>query len=577
MKLISLSANKESFKKVLFKNETGLNFIVATQKNPGSSEKGLTYNGVGKSLLVALIHFCLGSSKKDNFKKDLSGWIFTLSFKIESKEFISERSVDSQNKIILNSEELTIKEFNKKLELLLFDIPKETTQLSFRSLISFFIRPRRSSYTSFDNPNSAKNEYQIQINNGLLLGLDVLLAEEKFRLRNEKERIRNLVKELSSDKLLKDFFVGRKDISLAQQELKEQITILENDLKNFNVAEDYYEIKIKANNLKNELDGIQNHITLIQNQMHNIDESIKISPDIKRENIEKIYREASVVLKEETLKTLIELERFYDHISKSREKRLLDQKNELGYELSRLNEQKERYNQELDSKLKYLDAHQALDIFIKLNNQLSDSKIKYQNISRYNDLLSEYRKSKYDIEEKFIESTKETEYYISEASEIIKSTTDFFREIVKRFYPNSAAGITVYNNDGDNQIRYDIDAKIEADASDGINNIKIFCYDLTLLLKGYSHKINFLFHDSRLLDGINPRQTAELFRVLNEYINRNKKQYILTLNQNQIDEIRDYLGDKDFSQIITNNICLELKDNTPGDKLLGIQIDMDYN
>ena len=56
------------------------------------------------------------------------------------------------------------------------------------------------------------------------------------------------------------------------------------------------------------------------------------------------------------------------------------------------------------------------------------------------------------------------------------------------------SGITVYNNEGENQLRFNIEAKIEADASDGINNVKIFCYDLTLLFKGFGHSIHFSFH-----------------------------------------------------------------------------------
>ncbi len=51
MRLIRVRANQESFHTVTF-NPYGLSFIVAKQKDPGSTEKGRTYNGVGKSLLI---------------------------------------------------------------------------------------------------------------------------------------------------------------------------------------------------------------------------------------------------------------------------------------------------------------------------------------------------------------------------------------------------------------------------------------------------------------------------------------------------------------------------------------------
>jgi len=577
MQLISLTANKESFRPVHFKNEVGLNFIVAIQKNPESSDKGNTTNGVGKSLIVALIHFCLGSSKKDSLKKDLSGWSFLLTFKIGSETFKSERATDKQDIIVLNGQEISLTKFKNKFESLLFDIPAGTSELSFRSLLPFFIRPRKASYTDYDNPNAIKKDYQIQITNALLLGLDVLLVEEKFKLRKEKERIKNLVKELNQDELLKDFFNQKKDSTLEGQQVKEDILKLENDLKAFKVADDYYEINKDADKIKLEIEKANNRITLIDNQILSIEETRRISPDIKRENIEKIYKEASAVFNQESLKTLEDLEKFYKHLSTNREKRLLDKKNELLRSLKDLQNNIEQKKFELDSKLKYLDTHQALDIVLKLQDKLSDLKAKEDNIQRYDVLISKYQKSKIKTEKDFIASTEKTQYYLDDAKEVIKTTNNFFRELAKRFYPTATTGITIKNNDGDNQKRYNIDAKIDFDRSDGIGNIKIFCYDITILLKGFAHRVNCIFHDSRLLSDTDPRQIAELFKILNEFIQVSGKQYILSLNQNQLDEVKKYLTEREYQMIIQQNICLELKDELPEDKLLGIQVDMDYN
>lgn len=576
MQLISLSSNKNSFKNVHFKNETGLNFIVASQKNSESSERGNTTNGVGKSLLISIIHFCLGSNKNNGFSKELTGWSFILKFKINNVEYTSERHTDNQSKIILNNEEISLSDFKSKFENLLFDIPAETSELTFRSLISFFIRPRKSSYLDCKNPNSVKKDFQIQINNSLLLGLDVKLAQEKYILKTEKDRIKNLINELKKDDLLKDFFNQKKDSTLEAQRIGDEIVQLENDINSFKVADDYYQINKEADDIKIEIERIKNNMVLIQNQIVNIDLSLKISPDIKREKIENIYYEVSAIFNQESLKTLSELEKFYEFISSSREKRLFEKKHELIAKMKELESLISVKKSNLDDKLRYLDTHQAIDIVLKLNNKLSDLKTQELNILRYDELISSYQKAKIKAEIDFSQATQISEYYIDESKELIKITGDFFRELARRFYPNSTAGITVKNNDRDSQIRFDIDAKISADKSDGIGNIKIFCYDLTLLLKGFSHRVNFLFHDSRLLSETDPRQTAELFKILDEYVKSSGKQYILTLNQSQIDEVKKHLSEEEVQNIITQNICLELKDVLPEDKLLGIQVDMDY-
>jgi hypothetical protein len=38
--------------------------------------------------------------------------------------------------------------------------------------------------------------------------------------------------------------------------------------------------------------------------------------------------------------------------------------------------------------------------------------------------------------------------------------------------------------------------------------------------------------------------------------------------------VKKYLSEEEYKTIVQDNICLELKDESPKDKLLGVQIDM---
>lgn len=574
MQLISLTANQASFKPVFFKNQIGLNFIVA-DKSEITDGKNKTVNGVGKSLLIAIVHFCLGSRPKSTFISSLPDWEFSLTFIVNGKQYTSVRDTQNQNKIILNGDTLSVANFNKKFGEELFDVDG-TKELTFRSLLPFFIRPRRGSYLSFKDPNTSKKDYQILITNSFLLGLDIRLVEKKFELKKEKDRIKNLIKELKQDTLLKGFFTENTDVSLEEQELDEKISRLENDLASFQIAEDYYDIKKEADALKRRIDKIQNHIVLLENQLISIEESRKLHPDIKKDSIERIYKEASVIINESALKHLEDLERFYSHLTTNREKRLLDQKRELLKEIENISTEEDVLKKKFNDHLKYLDTHQALDVFVQLTNSLSDLKSRSKSLKQYDELIKEYHQAKNKVDIDFIEATEAAELYLDDYAEIIKKLRDFFRELSKRFYPDATAGLTINNNSSENQIRFDFDAKIQADSSDGINSIKLFCYDLTLLLKGHGHRMNVLFHDSRLLDGVDPRQSAELFRILKEYILTNNKQYIFTVNQNQLDEIKQHLEPDEYTFIIDKNITHHLKDDRPSNKLLGIQVDMTY-
>jgi uncharacterized protein YydD (DUF2326 family) len=58
MRLIELSANESTFKRIAF-NRTGLTLIVGRHRATKKADLKKTYNGVGKSLIVALVNFCL--------------------------------------------------------------------------------------------------------------------------------------------------------------------------------------------------------------------------------------------------------------------------------------------------------------------------------------------------------------------------------------------------------------------------------------------------------------------------------------------------------------------------------------
>lgn len=575
MQLIKVYSNKTSFREVKF-NQTGLSFVVAEQKNPGFTEKGQTYNGVGKSLLVRIIHFCLGAGIADYkiFCNKLPGWEFYIDFKIGNNKYTARRTTDNPKNIFLNGEELAVTKFNKKMQALCFDIPKDISFLSFRSLITFFIRPKKESYVSYDKPGKTGSKYQVLLYNSFLLGLDIFLAQKKYNIRKEQERIRKLEKNFKEDSLLRDFFTGNKDVTLTLIDLEEQIKKLDNNLSNFKVAEDYNEVQIKADEIERDLFELNNKIIMMENNIENIDKGLKITPDMNKKDIETIYNEAKINFSENMTKTLNELEDFYDKLITNRRKRLTEQKSKLKIEQQNKIDNLETLQKELDRLMKYLGEHQALDLFVSLSHKSAELKSQVDNLKSYKNLQLKYKEQDREAEKDLLKLTEVSESYLKEIESDIVELRNYFRKLAKMFYPNSVAGLTIENNDGDNQLQFDIDAKIESDTSDGINNVKIFCYDLTILFKGYNHKMNFIFHDSRIFDGIDERQKADIFKTVYKEFTDTNKQYIATVNQNQLDEIKRQLDEGEFYNIITKNTVLTLTDDSDSEKLLGIKVDI---
>lgn len=578
MQLKKIYANKESFRTVEF-NESGLNFIVAKQKNPENRDNGKTYNGVGKSLLINIIHFCMGSKKNNytSFCSKLPDWEFYLDFSVGGVNYTAKRSTDNSNRITLNDEELTLKKFNAKMESICFNIPDGISNLSFRSLFPFFIRPNKKRYVDFNGVSGGYNPYHIMLYNAFLLGLDVFLAQKKHDIKKEQDRIKTLEGNFKNDDLLRDFFTGNKDVALTIVDLEEQIQKLDKNLSNFKVAEDYRDVQKEADRIEKELFAINNKIILIQNNIESVNKSLEIETKTNQDDITKVYEEANVHFSENLQKTLTDLESFYEKLVTNRKKRLLEQKTKFESEIAAKSDAANKLKNELDRLMKYLGDHQALDVFLTLSDKSAHLKTKLESLKKYQSLQSEYKEKLREAEKINLEQSEATETFLAEIESDINTLRDYFRSLAKRFYPNAVAGLTIVNNDGENLQRYNIDAKIESDNSDGINNVKIFCYDMTLLFKSQNHNINFVFHDSRLFDGIDERQKAELFRILNEEFDSSRKQYIATVNQNQLAEIKSYLDPELFDKIVTNNTVLTLTDDDDSEKLLGVTVDINDN
>ena len=575
MQLVKVYANKSSFKTVEF-NQNKPNFIIAKQKNPGASESGKTYNGVGKSLLVRIIHYCLGASLREykNFCDKLIGWEFSLDFKIGIKNYTCTRSVEEPNKIFFENELISVDKFKKKMETICFSIPENSSFLSFRSLIPFFIRPKKASYVDCMKPGKTGSEYQILLYNSFLIGLDIVLANRKYKLRKEQERIRKLEKNFKEDSLLKDFFTGNKDVALTLIDLNEKINKLEIDLKKFQVADDYHDIQKEADLIEHKVFDINNEIAFITNSIRNIENSLNIKATMSSSDIETVYNEANIFFSENIKKTLKEVDEFYSKLIENRIRRLSEHKNNYNIQLQEKTEKSEKLKKKLDDLLKYLGEHQALDIFISLSNKVAELKSEKENLEKYQVLQTEYKKQERQTEKDMIDLSELTDKYLSEIAGSTRNIRNYFRELSKVFYPDSVSGLTITTNEGENQLAFNIDPRIESDGSDGISNVKLFCYDLSLLFKGKNHNINFIFHDSRLFDGVDERQKTLMFKMIYDYFLDSDKQYISTVNQNQINEIKSLLTPSEFQNIIEENIILILTDENDSEKLLGIKVDI---
>ena len=579
MYLIELSANQSTFQTVKFKN--GLNFIVGGMSDKTKNKKS-TYNGVGKSLLVKIIHFCLGCKKIKAFEKELNDWEFTLKYRIDSNIYTVSRKCNDQNKIIMNGQEISIKEFNNKMGILLFELDKiDYKYLTYRPLISRFIRPNKYSYDNYDKFVQKEEEYAKNLCNDYLLGLDVQLIDKKRELVSKKNDLTKAKKIFEKDETIQNFFKKEEKIDVSIIDLEQNIEKLKNEIKNFKIADNYYEIKQEADEEQSILNKFENDIILMKNALNNIDNSLNIKMDISTDAIISMYEEAKVELNGMVIKKLHEVEQFHNKLIDNRVKRLIKQKNELKSKIKNIEIQKSKVSNALDENLKFLGACGALDEYNSLNKKLNEYENRLDKLNNYKELIEKYKNELSNVNIDLQKQNMVTNNYLKDSKQIINQNILVFRELAQRFYPNKTSGIQIDNNESEkNQNRFNVSVEIQDDTSDGVNGIKIFCYDYTMIMNGYGSNVRFLFHDSRLFSDIDPRQKRECIKIADEYTKKYGFQYIATLNEDFMDTIKGASTEKQYDEIkniIDENTILHLTDNDETGKLLGIQLDLKYD
>jgi uncharacterized protein YydD (DUF2326 family) len=575
MRLISLTANQDSFHPVIF-NKSGVSLITGTKKDPDRRDDSRTYNGVGKSLIIALIHFCLGSNKIKAFKEKIPDWEFTLKFEHRGEEITVTRSTSSQDRLIVDGVVRRQREFASTIEKEVFNLPEPIKYLTFRSLICSFIRRQRSSYEAFDKAEPNGTPYQQKLRMAFLLGLDVGLIIDKNRLRMEKEDIRKLRENLQKDPIFIEFFTQNKDPDIELQDLNMKIARLEKKLQDFEVAEDYHERQEEANEVTKEAQKLRNQIALITNAIKNIDQSLKLRPDLAPDQLFKVYEEAQVALAEAVKHTVEKVADFHKNLLETRIIRLTAEKNKLLKEEDTYRDMLEGLNDRSNHLMQFLGTHGALDEFVALTNELSYYKGVADKLEDYKKLIEKYSNSIQRIAAAMSNDTIRANEYLNEIKPLLLNNLSVFRSFSERFYGERPGGLTVKNNEGDNQIRFDINAHIKDDASDGINEVKIFCFDMTVLTLRHNHEVNFIFHDSRLFSNMDPRQAATAFKIAKDVSSNQGTQYIASVNQDQLEKIREYFDDQEYSEFVEDAVVLELTDEGASGKLLGIEVDMQY-
>ena len=581
----SITANHSSFNPVEF--TPGLNVILA-DRTETSTQKD-TRNGLGKSTLIEIIHFCLGANVKKGQGlsiEPLRDWEFTLEITLAGNRVKVTRAVDKPNIFIIGGmmtgwiEQLgqddlfgrrviKLEQWKTFLEQALFGVsPSDELDYytpSFRSLLSYFIRLGSDAYADPFRHARQQQPWDIQLHVGFLLGLNWENAAKWQELKDREKGVRAFSQAIRAGATeYAQGSVGELEAERVQLEI--QLGQEAHALQSFKVHPQYESIQHEANQATETIHNLMNDNIVDNRRLVRYRESVSEEKPPSDTAIDELYKEAGVVFSEVTHRTLAEAKEFHSKIVENR-------KAFLEMEIRRLKQQIENRKNEIRKKtddkaalLEILRTHGALQELTKLQECHTGTRERLESVRTR---ISEIRNLTAQKRKVLVEKTELAQ--ITEMDH--QQRRDVWNTPVRLFNDNSQA---LYQTPGHLVIDigsagFKYDVEINRSGSEGVSKMKIFCFDLMLLqlMPIRNIPIDFLIHDSSLYDGVDSRQRALALERSCEVSEATNTQYICTLNSDMVPR-SDFSPGFDFDKYVR----LTLTDKSPLGSLLGFQFEM---
>jgi len=581
----AVKCDKPDFKEVRF--EKGFNVVLA-DRTKSSGERD-SRNGLGKTTLIEIIHFCLGASTKPNKGlrvPELNDWTFSLELTLLGKDYTVSRNtknpgiVKFDNNDFLNwcikpeydTEEknftMKIKDWNLVLGYLMFGINPEILEKcyspTFRSLISYFARRGTEAFEDAFKHHSQQQTWDVQVNNAFLLDLNWEYAAKFQLLKDEEKTLKNLRK-AAEQGLLAGYIGSIGELEAERINLEEKTNSLETQLIGFKVHQQYAEIQEEANQLTQQIHELVNQQNINKRLLKQYNISVKEEKDIPLENVEKVYYNSGFVFDNGIKKKLNEVLEFHTKVIENRKNYLHSEINRLSDVIEKQSDEIKKLSDKRAELFEILNTHGALEEYVKiqamntdLKQQLKEIENRIENLKRFETGISKLKIKKEELLQKARRD-------FDERKTIVDNARRLFNWNSKYLYAEPGM-LNIDLKD----IGYIFDIEIKRTRSQGIGYMKVFCYDLMLaqLRAELQDTPGFLIHDSAIFNGVDERQIAKALELAAKLSTENSFQYIVTLNSDQV-PYNDFTDN--FKLKFNNDVRITLTDDTDEGGLLGIR------
>ena len=548
IRLLKLYSEPQVFDPINF--DPGVNLILGEKVNEGSvaTKKDRKTNGVGKSVCVEFINFCLlkeyTSSRvynvpSEKFPEDAK---IMLDLIINEKQITIIRTKKDFDKpiIIFDTKEINFSNLKDAQEFLtnLYFPSGQATPISFRELMGPIIRDEDCEFQNIlhcydtklriGTPDLAKPHLYF-------FGIDVSLVDRIKKLFKKIEDSKTVISSLEKD-LTKNKQIKISDVKAEINSLTDQLEKISSALDSFKTEAAYGAVQDDLVDIQNKLDKLRTEQSAIKYEIRRIESLPKIE-HIQKNEIEIVYNQFKEGLGDLVSKSLDEVHEFKMKIDEFQSK-LLDEKYEtlkkelddVTLQIRELDQSKSKILKTIDERGIIKDLQNGIKIYEQKNNVFAGIKLKLNDYEEHKLELSNQKHNKGDYFLKLSAS-------IVEARKIIESFNQTILEIHEFIMGTKKASFDIKTIESNtNKQIVDFEYRIDDDGSHSVDRTKVFIYDIALMFNDETRKRHpkMLIHDN-----IFDVDQDTLVQSLNYLAEQEEKysdfQYILTLNRDKIE------------------------------------------
>lgn len=550
----TISSDLDSFKALSF--GPGLNILLA-EKSEGATDRQ-SRNGAGKTSFIELVHFLFGgNADKDSIFRspELTPWSFDARVDVGGALVDIARSGTKPSRIRLQGDTsawplqpaldaksgdlvFTNEQWRTLLGGVFFglsaaDESDERLRFrpTFRSLFSYFARRQNSG--GLLGPTQQSNMQQAwdqQVAVSYLLGLDARIPQEFQEVRTQEKAMAELRKAAKEGGLGRYFGTAadlRTRLTIAEargRRLAEQLT-------SFTVVPEYAEFEREASVITRDISIFNDENTIDRELILQLRDAIDSEQPPAADNLDRLYREAGVILPGTVGKRFDEVAAFHQAVVQNRRAHLA---NEIEAAEVRIAE-RDRNREQLDGRRRQLmgilRSGGALEHFARLQEEAGRAEAEAEGLRQRLATAERIESTKVELEIERARLLKALQNDLHERQEVISEAILTFEELSNALYEKAGSLTISATPNGPT-----VDVRIDAQRSKGITNMQIFCFDLMLadLATRRGMGPGFLIHDSHLFDGVDERQVAKALQLGADHAAAVGYQYIVTMNSDAL-------------------------------------------